>query len=400
MRGSRLTGAAVAESSSSGGGAPPRPRSYDVIVVGLGAMGSAAAYHLARRRQRVLGLEAFTLGHTFGSSHGESRITRQAYYEHPSYVPLLLRAYSLWETLQQEAGTELLRLTGGLFVGRPQGHLVTGSLHSARLHQLPHEVIDAAEIRRRYPQCQVRDDQVAVFEPRAGILFPERCIEAHLRLAGAAGAELRYDEPMRAWSAAGDGLEIRTDSGRYRAPRVVFTAGSWLGPLLADLRLPLQPERNVVFWLQPQRTPEQFEPDRFPIFIWETEDAGTFYGVPHLQRPGVKVARHHSGETCRPETVRREADAADELPVRRFVKQAMPALDGPVAGSVVCLYTNTPDEHFVIDRHPSVPGLFYAGGFSGHGFKFSSVVGEILADLVTEGQATADADFLRADRLR
>ncbi|MGH2368727.1 MAG: N-methyl-L-tryptophan oxidase [Chloroflexota bacterium] len=372
---------------------------YDAIVVGLGGMGSAAAYHLARRGQRVLGLDAFTPGHTMGSSHGESRIIRLAYHEHPDYVPLLQRAYDLWHALQQESATEVLRITGGLFVGSPQSHPVAGARQSARLHHLPHEVLDAVEIRRRYPALRPDDGDVAVYETRAGILFPERCIAAYLRLAGEAGAELRRAEPVRSWSPAGSGVEVRTDAGRYHATRVLFTAGAWLGKLLADLRLPLRPERNVVFWLQPRETPERFEPDRFPIFIWDTGALGTFYGIPHLDRAGVKVARHHGGQWCDPDTVRREVDAGDEAPVRRFVASRIPALDGTVASSLVCLYTNTPDEHFVVDRHPEVPGVFYAGGFSGHGFKFASVIGEILADLTTKDQATPAADFLRANRL-
>jgi sarcosine oxidase len=373
---------------------------FDAMVVGLGAMGSAAAYQLARRGCRVLGLDAFALGHTFGSSHGESRIIRLAYFEHPDYVPLLRRAYALWEALQEAAGAELLRITGGLFVGRPDGSVVAGSLRSARRHELPHEVLDAAEIRRRYPALRPDPADVALYEGRAGTLFPERCIQASLRLARAAGAELRHGEPVRRWRAASGSVEVQTDAGRYRAQRIVFTAGAWLGKLLSALRLPLQPERNTVFWLHPRESPELFEPPRFPVFIWDTGAMGAFYGLPHLERPGVKVARHHSGEACDPDTVNREATPSDEARVRQFVARAIPALDGPTAGSLVCLYTNTPDEHFVVDRHPELPSVVYAGGFSGHGFKFASVIGEVLADLATGAPANPAADFLRAARFR
>jgi sarcosine oxidase len=397
-------GSRAAERPASTGAIPVQP-SYDVIVVGLGAMGSAAAFHLARRRRRVLGLDAFSPGHTFGSSHGESRIIRQAYFEHPNYVPLLRRAYTLWEALQADAGVPLLHLAGGLFVGPADSPLVAGSLTSARQHAVPHELLDAAEIRRRVPVMRPRDDEVGLFEPGAGFLRPERCIEAHLRLARQAGADLRHDEPVRSWQALPDAVEVVTAAGRYRAARAVFTTGAWLGDLLAGpaaasgLRLPLRPERNVVTWLEPMTEREGFTPPRFPVFIWDDGPAGTYYGVPHVERPGVKVGRHGSGEWCKPETVRREVTPADVAPVRRFVARAMPDLDGVAAASSVCLYTNTPDMHFVIDRHPEWPQVAYAGGFSGHGFKFASVVGEILADLATTGRATPAADFLRASRL-
>ena len=375
---------------------------YDVIVIGLGGLGSAAAYHLARRGRRVLGLEAFAPGHTRGSSHGESRIIRQAYHEHPDYVPLLQRAYTLWDDLQRETGETLLTITGGLFAGRPASEPVAGALESARRHGLPHEVLDADALRRRFPALRPAPEEVAVYEPRAGVLFPERCIAAHLRLAAGAGAELRYDEPVLDWTAldGGAAVEVRTRRGeRYRAARVVVTAGAWLGRLLGDLDLPLRPERNVVLWLRPRERPEWFEPERFPIFIWDRGASGVYYGLPHVGRPGVKVGRHHSGQWCDPDTVDRTVGPQDEVPVRHFLADAIPALDGRLEDGAVCLYTNTPDGHFVVDRHPGAPAVLFAGGTSGHGFKLASVLGEILADLATGGEATPAAGFLRAGRL-
>ena len=368
---------------------------YDVIVVGLGAMGSAAAYQLARRGQRVLGLDAFAPGHTQGSSHGESRIIRLAYFEHPNYVPLLRRAYQLWESTQAESGHQLLQLTGGLFVGQHDSALVQGCLLSARTHGLNHELLQADEVHRRFPAFEPREDDVAVYEPMAGVLFPERCIEAHLELAA---AELHHAEPVRSWTASSSGVEVRTSAERYTADRLVLTAGAWSGKLLADLGLPLQPERIPVIWFQPREPPGLFEPDRLPIYIWDTGEAGTFYGCPHLDWPGAKVGRHHQGQNCDPDTVDREPTEADERPIRAFVEGHIPTLAGPTALRLICLYTNTPDEHFVVDRHPTLPQVVFAAGFSGHGFKFASVIGEILTDLATTGQATPDADFLRAAR--
>ena len=372
---------------------------YDAIVVGLGAMGSAAVYQLAARGLRVLGLEAHAPGHVVGSSHGESRIIRMAYMEHPDYVPLLRRAYELWREVESQAGTELLRQTGGLFVGPLEGHVVGGSLRSARLHELPHELLDGGEIHRRYPALHPGPDDVALFEATAGVLFPERCIEAHLRLATEHGAVIRHNEPVRSWEAMAGEVSVVAEEARYEADHVVFTAGAWTGKLLADLRLPLKVERQTVWWLYPKERPELFDPACFPIYIWETSANHSFYGFPHLEWPGVKVGRHHSGEYVDPDTVSREAVATDEVAVRQFVRRHIPALDGDVASGVVCLYTNTPDEHFLVDQHPEHPGVVYASPCSGHGFKFASVIGEVLADLVTTGQANPAANFLRAGRL-
>jgi sarcosine oxidase len=361
-------------------------------------MGSAAVSHLARRGLRVLGLDQFDLGHTLGSSHGESRIIRLAYFEHPNYVPLLHRAYVLWEALAQDTGHDLLRLTGGVFAGSASSPLVVGSALSARTHDLPHEILVTRELRRRFPAFTPAADDVALFESRAGVLFPERCIEAHLSLAQAAGAELRHGVPVRSWQATSAGVEVETPEGRLQAGQLVVTAGAWLGKLFADLRLPLQPERIPIFWMQPRQSPALLEADRFPIYIWDVPDLGVFYGFPHLDWAGAKVGRHHNGEDCDPDTVSREPTAADEAPVRAFLEQRIPILNGPLEMSRVCLYTNTPDEHFLVDRHPAHPNVLFAGGFSGHGFKFASVIGEILADLATTGSTAPAADFLRLGR--
>jgi sarcosine oxidase len=371
---------------------------YDAIVVGLGALGSAAAYHLARRGQRVLGLDAFARGHTRGSSHGESRIIRLAYFEHPDYVALLRRAYTLWERLQDESGVALLRLTGGLYLGPPDGAIVAGSLRSARLHGLAHEVLDAPQVRQRWPVLRPADDAVGLYEPQAGVLFPERCIEAHLDLAAGHGAELRHETPVRRWAATSGGVVVETAAGRHAAPRLVLTAGAWLGKLLSDLHLPLEPERTTVFWLQPRQEPERFDAERFPIYIWDTGAAGIFYGVPHLSWPGVKVGRHHSGRRCDPDTVDRVVTADDERPVREFVARAIPALDGPMLKGLVCLYTNTPDGHFIVDRHPDLQSVVFAGGCSGHAFKFASALGEALAEYAVTGRLPAPVSFLQAAR--
>jgi len=367
---------------------------FDAIVVGLGAMGSAALYQLGRRDQRVLGLEAFAAGHRLGSSHGESRVIRLAYCEHPNYVPLLHRAYQLWADLERDSGEHLLRLTGGLMIGAPDSALVSGAKASAEQHQLAYELLDSDEVRRRHPALHLQPGEVALFEPRAGILSPEACVAAHVRLAQAAGAHVRYAEPLRSWTAGEHGVEVVTNQGRYSADQVVFTSGAYMSQVLGDERVQVRAERIPLFWLQPS-APELFELGRLPIYLWQQADGDHFYGFPHLQWPGAKVARHHSRDYCDPDTVDRQVNAEDERRLRAVIEHRLPALNGPVQSSLICLYENSPDEHFLIDRLPGQPNVVFAGGFSGHGFKFASVVGEALADLVIDGRATPDADFLK-----
>jgi sarcosine oxidase len=367
---------------------------YDVLVVGLGAMGSAAAYQLSRRGQRVLGLEAFGPGHQLGSFHGESRVIRLAYFEHPNYVPLLQRAYELWAELEQESGEALLHITGGLMIGTRETELVRGARTSAEQHGLEHELLDAEDVRRRYPAFAPTPDEVALWEPRAGFLRPEACIEAYLRLAREAGATTRYAQRVRSWQATTDGVRVTTDSGAYSADKVVFACGARMAQVVGEALAPVRAERATLFWMEPL-VPHLFETGRLPIYLWEMPGGGVFYGFPHVEWPGVKVARHHSGDFCDPDGVDRTVNAEDERRLRSAISGRLPALNGRVLSSTVCLYENSPDGHFIIDRMPEHANVMFAAGFSGHGFKFASVIGEILADLATTGQATPHADFLR-----
>jgi sarcosine oxidase len=371
---------------------------YDTVVVGLGAMGSAALMQLARRGQRVLGLEAFGPNHQLGSWHGESRVIRLAYYEHPNYVPLLRRAYELWAELERDSGAELLTRTGGLMIGLPDGELVAGSLASATEHGLEHAVLDAADVERRYPALRLAPTEVAVWEPAAGFLRPERCVATFVRLARAAGATVHYETPVRDWQASATGVEIVTDHGRFQADQAVFACGARLSQVLGDAAPPVRAERIPLFWLRP-RAPDLFALGALPIYLWEIGAGQHVYGFPHLEWPGVKVARHHSGDWCAADEVDRTVSAVDEERLRDAIAIRIPALNGPVESSLICLYENSADFHFLIDRVAAHPNVVYAGGFSGHGFKFASVIGEILADLVTSDRATPDADFLKAARL-
>jgi sarcosine oxidase len=371
---------------------------FDVIVVGVGAMGSSTLYQLSRRGLRVLGLEAFEPGHRLGSSHGESRVIRLAYYEHPDYVPLLRRAYALWSELEEESSDDLLHVTGGLMIGRPDSELVLGARTSAEQHGLEFRLLGRDDVLTQYPALHLQEDEVALWEPRAGYLRPERCIDAFVRLAGGAHARVHYGEAVRSWHDSGDGVVVRAAGGEYTADRVVFTCGARIAKLLGASVTPVQAERIPLFWMLPA-DPELFAAERLPIYLWEIATGDHFYGFPHVEWPGVKVARHHSGEMCDPDEVDRTVNANDEARLRAVIGPRIPSLNGPVVESLVCMYENSPDRHFLIDHVPEHPRVLFAGGFSGHGFKFASVVGEILADLVTTGRTTSDADFLRLDRL-
>lgn len=368
---------------------------YESIVVGLGAMGSAAACHLAHRGGTVLGFDRYRPPHAVGSSHGDTRIIRETYFEHPIYVPMVQRAYELWSELEQRSGVVLYRRTGGLMIGAAESELVAGALRSAHEHGLAHELIGAREIRKRFPALQPADDMVGVLEPRAGVLFPELCVAAHLDLAQEAGADLRFDEPVLRWEPDGGGVRVFTQRGEYRASHLIATAGAWMSALFPDLALPFAIERQTLYWFEPPVAGDLFDPERCPIHLWQFDGRRFFYGFPDLGE-GVKVGRHHHGRIGTLDTVDRDVSAEEVDDIRGLVRRFVPRADGALRRSAVCLYTNTPDEHFWIDRHPAHANVLIVSPCSGHGFKFSGVIGEIVADWVTEGGSRFDLSLFRA----
>jgi sarcosine oxidase len=358
---------------------------YDVIVIGLGGMGSAAAYHLAARGQRVLGLEKFTPAHNKGSSHGGSRIIRQSYFEDPAYVPLLLRAYELWEQLADKTGLEVYRLTGGLFIGAPDAMTVAGSQRASEVWDLPHEMLDADEIRHRFPTLTPHPGDVALYEAKAGFARPEMTVAAHINLAESAGADLHFGEPVIEFSETAGGVSVTTARGTYTAGQLVICPGAWAPALLAEFGIPITVERQVLYWFDPRGGTTPFE--EHPIWIHEDATGMQAYGFPAIDGPGggVKVAFFRKGVVCTPETIDRTVRENEITEMRDRVARVVPALDGPCLHSATCMYSNTPDEHFVIARHPASENITVACGFSGHGFKFVPIVGEILADLAIDG---------------
>ena len=375
---------------------------HDVIIAGLGGMGSAAAYHLAARGERVLGLERHAPAHDRGSSHGESRIIRQAYFEGAEYVPLLFRAYELWEELEGATGEDLMTLCGGLFLGPENGELVSGSAASADEHGLPYEMLDSVEIKRRFPVFEPGPETVALFEKRAGFVRPERSVKAHLGQAAALGAELRFGEPVLSWEATESGVRVYTQGGVHEAGGLVVTAGAWAEELLTDLGLPLEVTRQILFWFRPRGGTGAFAPDRLPIWIYEPPDGNMFYGFPAVDGADtVKAAFFRAdGTPTDPNTIDREVYEDEVDFIRSYLGPYVPAMDGELVDARTCMYTNTPDQHFVVSAHPDHPQVVIAAGFSGHGYKFCSVIGEILADLAVEGETRHPVGLFSPARLR
>lgn len=368
--------------------------SYDVIVIGLGGMGSAAAYRLAERGQRVLGIDRYAPVHNQGSSHGGSRITRQAYFEDPAYVPLLLRAEELWEQVESRSGRDVVHYTGGLMIGKADSRTVAGSLASARQWGLHHELLDAAQVRARFPTFTPADDEIALYEEKSGFVVPEASVAAHLQLAAGAGAELHHEEPVTRWEPdPTGGVRVYTADDVYTAAQLVVCPGAWAPELLADLDIPFTVERQVQYWFTPRGPIEPFLPSRHPIYVWETPDDRQFYGFPGAVDDGVKVAFFRGGQICTPQTIDRTVSPAEVDTMAGMLADRLPDLAGTFRRAVTCMYTNTPDEHFVIARHPAHEQVVVACGFSGHGFKFVPVVGEIVADLITDGTTRHPIDL-------
>ncbi len=369
---------------------------YDAAVLGLGAMGSAAACHLARRGATVLGIDQFSPPHSQGSSHGETRVIREAYFEHPSYVPLVQRAYELWTELEQATGETLYLKTGGVMLGCKESTVVSGALQSAQQHSLPHELLDAAGVRARFPGLNPNSDMYGVLEPRAGILFPEKCVSAHLAMAAKSGAHLRLNEAVQDWSLSGGEVTILTATNQYHARKLIVSAGAWVGDLFPHLKAHFSVERQVLLWFK-ALDGSVFTPDRFPIHLWEYERDKMFYGFPDLGG-GVKVALHHQGDQTTHRSVDRKVTLADIDSMRGLLMRFLPRAHGEFLRGAVCLYTNTPDGHFILDFHPDTDRVILASPCSGHGFKFASAIGEVLADLVTRGGSSRDLSLFRVGR--
>ena len=364
-------------------------RGHDVIVVGLGAMGSSTLYHLASRGLRVIGVDRYAPPHTHGSTHGRTRIIREAYYEHPCYVPIVQRAYQLWSALERESGRSLFIQTGGLMIGPPTGTLFAGALRSATEHGLAHAVLTPAQVHARFPGFRVPEGSMGLLEPRAGLLLPELCVETQLELAARAGAAVRTGVTVTHWDAGAGGVRVSTDAGEISARTLVLAAGPWLPMLVPDLDLPLEVERQLFHWFEPSAHPEWYDAAHSPISLIEYGDDRVFATFPDIGH-GVKSGVHHEGEVIDPDAPRTPASDAEGREMRELLARYLPEAAGRILDRATCVYTNTPDHDFLIDRHPSHANVILASPCSGHGFKFASAVGEIVADLATNGESGFD----------
>jgi sarcosine oxidase len=354
---------------------------FDVAIIGAGAMGSAAAYHLSKSAASVIVFDQYSPPHSLGSSHGESRIIREAYFESPMYVPLVRMAYQLWGELEKESGKKLFLKTGGLMLGHKDDKVFKGASVSAKEYGISSELISSDEIARQFPAFKPTKDTIALFERNAGILLPEECIKAHLELARKSSAHFHFNESVHRIDSKNGEIEIFTNKGNYLAHKIILSTGAWINSLIPELHLPLTVKRQVLFWFKyPNEDAAKFQPDHLPIYIWEYEKNKIFYGFPDLGS-GLKIAIHHEGKLTAAETIDRkveqeEIDQLAELIENHFNTKAT------FSHSIVCMYTNTPDENFIIDYHPSNQNIIIASPCSGHGFKFSSAIGKILSEMV------------------
>ena len=372
---------------------------HDVIVLGTGGVGSAALSHLAARGLRVAGLDQHPPAHGFGSSHGQSRIIRKAYFEHPDYVPLLERAYTLWDELSEKSGrSDLFERTGLLQIGPRNGVVIPGVLESAARHGLSLETLTEDEVKKRFPQYLVPEECAAVFEQDAGLLRVEDCVLAYLQQAQEAGSALYTGVTVHEWTADGNGVEVKTSEGTFHAGALVITAGAWAPQLLAGLGIPMEVRRKPLFWLKTRSGAHRMD-SGCPCFFYERPE-GQFYGFPEMAAgEGIKLACHTGGETIAdPAQVDRRLDEPDLEKVRQFAGEWLPEVGVDLLRHETCLYTMSPDEHFIVDRLPGHRNVVFAAGLSGHGFKFASVLGEILSDLIVEGETNLPADFLGLTR--
>ena len=375
----------------------PGMKHFDAIVVGFGGMGSATTYALARRGLKVLGLERYNILHDLGSSHGLTRIIRLAYCEHPAYVPLLFRAYDLWRNLENLTGERILFVTGSLDVGPIGGRVVRGSIATCEQYSIRHEIMDSQQIQQRFPGYCLPKDMVGVYQPDGGLILSERAIILYTRLALDLGAEIHAQEAVTKWEVRPDSIVVHTSAMSYSANRLIIAAGAWATKLVPFLGDVLVPERQVLIWTRPLH-PEAFQLGAFPVFNLDGSE-GRFYGLPIYDYPGFKIGKyHHKNERVDPDTMDRVCNQEDQDVLREAITHYFPAANGPTLALKACLFTNTPDEHFILDAHPEFDGVFIAAGFSGHGFKFCSVVGEIMAELATTGKTLYDLDLFRIDR--
>ncbi len=373
------------------------PETYDVIVVGCGVMGAAVSRHLASRGASVLGLDRHAPPHAWGSSHGRTRLIREAYYEHPLYVPLVRRSYELWRELELETGEALLTTTGSIMFGHPDSEIVHGTLRSAREHSVPHEVLDTSATARRFPAFAPPEEMVGIYEPGSSLLKAEHCVAGLLDSASRLGAKFEGSSRVKGWKCCSTGVEVIVNGWTRRGRALVIAAGAWARSLAPEALAMLQVERQVQHWWTPARHPERFGHDQMPVSMWQLPDRKIFYTMPDFG-DGLKLGWHHNGQVVDPDTASREPTSRDKADMGALLGKFLPDGRGAQREAAVCFYTNTPDGHFIVDRHPEFDRVWIVSACSGHGFKFAPAVGEILADLITQCPPAFDLTPFRLSR--
>lgn len=369
---------------------------FDVVVLGLGANGSSAIYHLSKTGLAVLGIDRFTPPHSHGSSHGQSRIIRQAYHENPLYVPLVKEAYSLWGELEKTTGKTLLLRTGGIMLGNENSSVIKGAKLSAETHNVSSAYLDNNQIKNTFPALKPAADTVAVLDKGAGILFPERCIQTYLEEAQQAGASLHYNERVVRITPTENSIAIVTDKNTYQAAKLIISVGAWLPELMPELQLPLTIERQVLYWLKSKKQQSYFTPDALPIYIWEYAPGSIFYGFPDLG-DGIKIAFYHGGNIIAPDALTPDV-SQEEIASMMEVAETYLDIEAVFNYATTCMYTNTPDENFIIDFHPQYKNIIIASPCSGHGFKFASLTGKLLCDMAVGNPISFDLSPFRIAR--
>ncbi|MCH8018637.1 N-methyl-L-tryptophan oxidase [candidate division KSB1 bacterium] len=375
------------------------PEKYDIVILGVGGMGSATLYTLAKRGLKVCGIEQFDLAHDRGSSHGETRLIRKAYFEHPDYIPLLNRAYDLWYEVEKEAGVQLFVKNGLVVAGKPNSEVIKGLDLCYEKHDLPHEKITVNEARKRFPQFHLPENFVVYYDPIAGFLHVEKSVEQFADLARGYGATLHTNEKVLNWQPKQNHISIKTDCREIVADKLIITAGAWANQEMLSLGIDFDIWRKVLFWYD---SPEisNYKLGNFPSFYVEL-DFGGFYGFPAINPLGLKIGEHEiPGLTAQPDKLTRTLQPDDEPVVLRFFEKVFPGFQPTRTNFTVCMYTITPDFNFILDRHPENENVIIGAGFSGHGFKFAPVIGEILADLAIDGSTSHPIDFLRLTRFK
>ena len=372
------------------------PDHHDVIVVGVGSMGAASCYHLAKRGARVLGIDSQSVPNTNSSYNGDTRVIRLSYQEHPDYVPLLRDAYQLWEEIEQETGAKLLHKTGVLYMGFPDGKAISGVKLASKTHNLPCSTLTHGELARQFPLFTLSAGMVGALEPEGGYLHSELAVETYAKAAQQLGTKLLTNEPLIDWASDSNGVTVRTASGTHTAAKLILCVGAWSGDLLRLPDVPLTVTRQVLGWVRPAQ-PALLQRGDFPVWNIDPNGdgdlTGIYYGFP-MSGDTFKLARHHPGTPMTPDAITDETFPADEeeilLPLRRYLPTAL----GQVRSIKVCKYTNSADGHFIVDRHPESERVHFACGFSGHGFKFASVMGKVLSELALDGKTERPIGFL------